>query len=366
MANDTARILASCLEAIEQLGLSPEECLARYPDQRTALSELLPVAQALRSAPTMMPSLDFRLDARRRLLAQLPARQSRRTTRLTRPALFARAVMVFLLLVGCATSVATTSAQALPNDILYPMKRTIEQIRLAFATDDVHSSKLHLAFATERLNEVERLIELGRGGDASAALEDLVSQIQSVVLIAQTMPATTERAGLIARVTESIKSSDGVLSATQARLPESAQDAVTRARAILAKGQDDLRRTLQPAVTMTPVGAALDQSATRPQAPTLPRTSPTAMPGVSTLRPLGIGQPTDLPEREATARPIRSPEVWPTQRLPQAAIAPRVIPTFVPPIAEPTRLPFRVPMIGSLHFLTPVPRLLWPESSHHH
>ena len=136
MTNDTARILANCLDALEQ-GQPLEECVARYSDQRLTLGELLPVAQMLRSAPAVMPSLDFRLDARQHLLARLPPRRQAgyawRTAWFTKRVTLLRVTIMLLLGVGLATSVVTASAQALPNDVLYPVKRTIEQARLALA-----------------------------------------------------------------------------------------------------------------------------------------------------------------------------------------------------------------------------------------
>jgi hypothetical protein len=78
MPNDMTRILASCLDALEQHGMTLEECVAPYPGQRGALIELLSVAQTLRSAPVATPSLDFRVDAQQRLIARLPSRRSRR------------------------------------------------------------------------------------------------------------------------------------------------------------------------------------------------------------------------------------------------------------------------------------------------
>ena len=50
MTTDLSLELADCLEAIERNELTGDECLARYPAQRTSLSELLPVAALLRSA----------------------------------------------------------------------------------------------------------------------------------------------------------------------------------------------------------------------------------------------------------------------------------------------------------------------------
>jgi len=133
MTNDTARILANCLDAIEQQESSLEECLAQHPDQCLTLSELLPVAQTLRSAPAVMPSLDFRMDARQRLLARLPARRSRHVTWASKRLISLQVGLILLMVVTLATSVVTASAQALPNDVLYPVKRTIEHFRLALA-----------------------------------------------------------------------------------------------------------------------------------------------------------------------------------------------------------------------------------------
>ncbi len=261
MTNDTARILASCLDGIEQ-GQSLEECVAQHPDQGLILSELLPVAQMLRSAPATVPSLDFRMDARQRLLARLPARHPRPATWLTGRLMFLRVVVILLLVVVLATSVVTASAQALPNDVLYPVKRSIEQARLVFTLDKVGSGDLRLAFAAERLKEVERLIDIGRGADATVAIDNFADQMRSVVAIAQAMPDTIERADLIARVAASVESSSAVLSAAQARLPESAQDALARARTLLTDGASDLPHSSLaplPAVSATPNRPSLQQ-----------------------------------------------------------------------------------------------------------
>ncbi len=304
MTNDTARILASCLDAIEQ-GQSLEKCVAQHPDQGQILSELLPVAQTLRSAPAIVPSLDFRMDARQRLLARLPARHPRPATWLTGRMMFLRAMVILLLVIVLATSVVTASAQALPNDVLYPVKRTIEQARLVFAVDNVGSGDLRLAFAAERLKEVERLIDLGRGADATVAIDNFADQMRSVVAIAQAMPDTIERADLIARVAASVESSSAVLSAAQTRLPESAQDAVARARTLLTDGASHL-----PHSSLAPLPAV---SAT-PDRPSPQQRTPT----------------TSLP-----ARP-----------LPRVTNVPPVNPTYVFP-----------------HWPTPTPRWAWP--GHH-
>jgi hypothetical protein len=340
MTNDTARILASCLDALEQ-GQSLEECVGRHPDQRLTLIELLPVAQTLRSAPAVMPSLDFRLDARQHLLASLPPRLPVRHTR--RAAWFAKRVtllrvtVMLLLMVVLATSVVTASAQALPNDVLYPVKRTIEQARLALAADGAHSGELRLAFAAERLKEVERLIEAGRGSEAAVAIDDFTDQIESVVSITQSMPDTTERADLLARVAASFESSNAVLSAAQARLPDSAEAAIARARALLAERVNDLPRAPRPTLPPPAVSATPDRSPQRQRTPALPEVVPTMMPSRPAVWPTLIGRPTAWPT------PIERPTSWPTRQSPRATIVPPVNPTYVLP-----------------HWPTPAPHATWP------
>ena len=340
--------------------------MAHHPEQRLALSELLPVAQVLRSAPAVIPSLDFRMDARQRLLARLPARRSRRAAWVPQRVRSVQVGLVLLMVVTLATSVVTASAQALPIDALYPVKRTIEHIRLALAADSVRSGDLRLVFAAERLDEVERLINMGRGADAAVAIDDFATQMQSVVSITQTMTDTTERAALAARVAESVKSSDAVLSAAQARLPESAQVAVTRARAVLAEREDGLYNTPPPATPVISASATPDRAPAQQPAPSLPGTLPAAMPTLPAARPALIGRPTDLPTPGSTPRPTRQPNIGLTKQLSHTLRASPIIPTQVPPGVRPTRLPPLILQFEPPHFPTPILRGAWPGFGHLH
>ncbi len=329
MTNDTAKMLASCLDAVEQQGLSLEECVAQHPDQRVVLRELLPVAQVLRSAPLITPSLDFRMDARQRLLARLPARRSRHATGLLSRVAVIRVAFTLVAIMTLATSVVTASAQALPNDALYPVKRTIEQARLALAADNVHSGDLRLTFAAERLEEVKRLIDMGRGADVAVAVDDFATQMQSVVSLTQTISDTTERTALLARVAASIETYDAVLATTQARLPESGQAAVTRARAVLAKHRENLRMP-QPAAPLTiPIDPVPDRTTARQRTPTLPTAAPTAW-----------LHPTAIPTHASTQRPVD----WATQQPRRApSVSPAIRPTRSPAAFETAPLVTRLP-----------------------
>lgn len=51
------------------------------------------------------------------------------------------------------------SQSSLPGDILYPVKLGTEKIKIALANDNAKKASLHLEFASERLNELNQIIE---------------------------------------------------------------------------------------------------------------------------------------------------------------------------------------------------------------
>lgn len=381
MTNDTAQILADCLDVLERPGVTVEQCVALYPDQRGSLIELLVVAQSLRSAPPVLPSLDFRMDARPRLIACLPARRSRRARVaagfsawgqrfVSRKILMWRAAFSLLIGVALGASVVVASAQSLPNDVLYPVKRTIEQARLMFALDNKANGALRLTFAAERLDEVQRLIDRGRGADAVIAIDDFAAQVQSVVAITHSMPDTAERANLLARVNESIKSSDAVLSKTQEQLPESGQVAVRRARAVLADRSDDHHEVQPPVLPVVSTITPSDRTAAPHSTPTPSRTVPRA-----TLRtPHWLATPVEYypihpPIDRPTARTTRQPTALPTNRFPHRTPTPPAIRTqmpFVHPTFFPTIMPSAMPPFVPPQFPTPLSRFHWPGFGTHH
>lgn len=325
MTNDTAQILANCLDALERPGATVEQCVAPYPEQRGTLIELLIVAQMVRSAPAVTPSLDFRLDARQRLSVRLPPHRSRRARLVEKFSAwwqrwFHHKLMLFrtafVLLVGLmlGTSVAVTAAESLPNDMLYPVKRTIEQARLILSPDVATSGHLHLTFAAERLAEVQHLIDRGRAAEAGIALDDFATQMQSVVAITQSMPDTVERTSLLARVAESKKTSDALLIKTRAQLPESAQAEANRARAVLV--EQDRQPPVPPlfSTTSSPAGVATPSPTPMPV-----MTVPSVTHDVSRTSPAQI-EPDAV--HHSTDRPTTSPTRVPTE-IPHSGFLPR-------------------------------------------
>ena len=164
-------------------------------------SELLEVVGALREAPQPQARPQFVGDLRERLmtaaateLAPQPVRATpatadrltvapRRTKRERRVAI---AVGGFAI-VGATASMSVAAQSALPGDVLYPLKRALENAQTGVSVGEASKGSTLLANASGRLEEVDAL---SRSQDA----EDLAAISQTLVDFTQ---QTTEASNLL-------------------------------------------------------------------------------------------------------------------------------------------------------------------------
>lgn len=141
------------------------------------LGSLLTLAGHVRDhAEVLAPTPTFRASLREDLLAAAatppgPLARAReawsvRTTGLRSSARVAVATMTASSMLGTA-GVAVAAQDAVPGDLLYGVKTLTEDARLLLATDDVAQARLHLAFARERLEELQ-------AGSARLGTDDVV------------------------------------------------------------------------------------------------------------------------------------------------------------------------------------------------
>ncbi|MGZ4486400.1 MAG: DUF5667 domain-containing protein [Nocardioides sp.] len=155
---------------------------ARYADLLELVGDLRTVPAAT-ARPAFVASLREQLmaeavtalvpapDATARLT--LPARKSSRDRRLA-------AAVGGLALVGATTSMAMAAQSALPGDVLYPIKRAIENAHTGVEMGQGQKGATMLANASGRLDEVSAL---SRGGD-----------LRDELAIADTLNAFTDQA----------------------------------------------------------------------------------------------------------------------------------------------------------------------------
>lgn len=104
----------------------------------------------------------------------------------------AAVVLVFAL--GLGTSTAT--ANSLPGDVFYPLKRQIERIELTLADGAAARADVYLTQANRRLAETDALLK--RGEFRTDIFEEAASQLAQAVELAETNRLYTSESGLAA------------------------------------------------------------------------------------------------------------------------------------------------------------------------
>jgi hypothetical protein len=170
-AAETAQLLAT-VAAVRTL---PREHLTPRPDFRAELHQRL-LAEAQQLAPVRRA-----VPAPRRTVEDAPRRRHPGATR------FRRAVagtVAAVLLGGAGAAVASTAA--LPGDLLYPVKRSMEGVRLELSGGQAARGATELDLARTRLDEAEMLL-VGPAGDGDAlartALEDFSGNADSGIAL---------------------------------------------------------------------------------------------------------------------------------------------------------------------------------------
>jgi hypothetical protein len=389
-------LLDNCILAIQEQGKTVEDCLVLYPNQREELEPLLRLVTRLQAAHTLKAPPEFRRTSTvrvRNLVASRP-RAREHASKKDNPwqarlnflssvfhkapaTVLISALVAVLLLTGLGTAYA--SAAALPGDALYPVKITIEEIRLVASPSDASDARLHIAFAHRRLREASTLLEKERPQDIERTLTAYETELKTVLALLADDSALSpaERTALAdIFIAELPPKKQAKLNNMLAQVPESTRPTIEKA---LATSQTTLNRALE-LTSENPQWHTPEPTHTLTHPPTSTPTvtvNPTSTP-TPTSTPSSSPKPTEQPtrkvDREPTmtphARPTIAPTTWPTG-VPTAwpTGAPTAWPTGVPtawptgaPTAWPTGVPTAWPTGAPTAWPTGVPTA-WPTSS---
>jgi len=214
--------------------------------------EFLELVGALRETPRVEARPEFVASLRERLMAEAevalakvpttPASIQDRLTvaprRTARERRFAVAVGGFAI-VGATTSMAVAAQSALPGDMLYPLKRAIENAHTGFSVDDSSKGSTLLANATGRLDEVDALTRKGAGHSDADTIADTLGTFSaqaseaSDLLIADYQ--NTGRESSIAELRDFAASAMVTLSDLESVVPDAARGALITAAQILVQ-----------------------------------------------------------------------------------------------------------------------------------
>ncbi len=160
LERDTASQDADLLELVGSLRSMPE--VSARPDFVTDLRSQLIVEAARQARPVVDADLRLRLTPRQRS----GARERRAAT-----------ILGGFAIVAATGSMAVASQSALPGDVLYPVKRAIENAQTNLQSDDAAKAQTLIAHAERRLEEAEQLTAEGASATTVAAtLQDFTEQ----------------------------------------------------------------------------------------------------------------------------------------------------------------------------------------------
>lgn len=159
----------SIIDALDELesGESVDRILRRHPARAAELRPILETAAQLPDLPPS-PSPEARAASQGVLLQraqQLRDEASRSRSWPSRPRFIFSFVSVLVLILIAGAALLPTSADALPGDALYPLKRAGESVRLLLAPPS-EKGDLRLQLEDERNSEVYEMLETGRNGRA--------------------------------------------------------------------------------------------------------------------------------------------------------------------------------------------------------
>ncbi|KAF0106252.1 MAG: hypothetical protein FD147_2543 [Chloroflexi bacterium] len=332
MNDDISLILADCLEALEQSELTLDQCLARYPEHRRELELLLKAALELCAAPESPSTPTSPETARARLLRHLPPRPSVTFSPLSRSIwqnlIFSfrqrrPAMMTLIMIISLFVSLVAgggavyASGDALPGEVLYPVKVAVEGARLAASFSDAGDAALLLEFAGERLDEARALLQEGRMDGFDQALNDFAAELAVALNALQGLNDPLEAQALVAVFTEALLQHEAALSEISAQIPAEAQPAFDQALVV----SEQARAVVDSFSGTGADGGGQGQGGTV----VAPTVLSTAFP--TSAQPTQA-QPTVFP---TSAQPTQvQPTAFPTSAQPTQA-QPTVFPTSAPP-----------------------------------
>lgn len=316
------------------------EAALRGAPADAAVSDLVRHAEALCArAAAVAPSDDFRLALRERLMAEAPALLTAhprpaatvvaapRTSGVRRRV--ARLSAAAIVAVG-GVGIVASSAQAVPGDMLYGVKRSVESVELALHRSDASRGEFQLEQARERLAEAEHLADQGDLERSATALADFRSQADAGTADLFTHYEADGETASVESVNDFAAESASTLTDLAELFPAASSDPIELAMNTV---RDIATQASALCVECSPVTLPELQASASPTAETTTSTAPT---GGSPSTPA-----TTTSSSSASAAPAPTPSKTPALTLP---VSPSPSPS---PSAAP-QIPVVTPLVESL------------------
>ncbi|MBI2919019.1 MAG: hypothetical protein HYY01_13650 [Chloroflexi bacterium] len=255
------KIQDSLNESLDLLkaGASVAECLARYPEESADLEPLLQAAVVLRQASAIPLRPQFRAEGRARVVGAMAALRSRQARAPTFGWAWRYAIAGTLIVFLSTMQVIRVSAQSLPGDVLYPVKRTVEQVQLTLTFSPTAKLELTNQLADKRVQELvaaanDRDLDDPKQREqfqkqAEKLVQSQASRVQEAASLADKSVAASERQAIAAQVQQDFERQAAKLWQAAERAPESAQPALRQA---IEKATEGYQKALAAVATPEP------------------------------------------------------------------------------------------------------------------
>jgi hypothetical protein len=352
--NDRLDILIDeCVDAVLSGELTMAECLDQYPEYAADLNPALQMALLTRRlkkpvlAEDRVDALEIRLRGQMLAQARPPARWLNTWSKMA-----AAVALVFFLTVGAGGGAVAASANSVPGDFLYGLKRLWEAVMLALASLNDAQDDVWLQLAETRLDEAEQLAGRGVYLDDDLLIDLYSASAQAMQLAdAETAPRVVNYLNTAAHRVDNLPASaanapllndlrqltaledDGNLRRPPSAYPPSLTTSVP---VVVPSATFTATRTPLPTstATYTPSMTATSTATTTPSATATSRVSATA---TRTPRPSNTPSPTVTPSVTPTA-------TWTPLPLPAITLPPQVRPTDVDAtVDDPDNSPYTWP-----------------------
>lgn len=214
------------------------------------LGLLIALAADLRSALAPAPAaepLRARVQARVARGAATARTAPRPGWRMSLRPAYALAGLLLVFSLAFGATAAYASEAALPGDVLYGVKRGVEDVQLVLSTTAAGDSALVEHFADRRVDEIEALTGRGRWDDAERALQAYPEVVDELVTLSQADAVDSQAA----RLSHHLE----VLTRVGANTPAEAQPALLRALDRADRGRQEVeRRRHEPKPSDDPPG----------------------------------------------------------------------------------------------------------------
>jgi len=182
---------------------------------------------------------------------------------------------------GGAGITAYAASSSLPGDAIYPLKTTIENVRVKLTPDPADQVRLYLDYAGLRLMEIQTLVDTGRYNDiAQAAGEyeiDIQKAFDAVKSLSQTDP--TRATALNVKITVTLQGYSNILIQMLVDIPSDVQPVILNiiiTNTVMIDQDDGSNTTPVQTMTVTPIpnqGSGDDDGKLSTSAPTATITS---------------------------------------------------------------------------------------------